>query len=214
MNKLILKLSEVELIEFVADNNIDFERIDYCCGGVKAYFINEKEERLCIGQESAGLFFEALITPLKKSVNNKLQLHESLTQNLGVLWNEKFQGKSGFFMVPTLSGKGKYWIGLDYEIWEVSDGINQYVTTWLYNDHEGNIILEVTKFYKWSIREPELEDPSFETYEEFMKDYKPLIHRIIPHDVAVQWLGQAMKIHRSFFSTEENYQNLCKILKW
>jgi len=130
------------------------------------------------------------------------------------MWNEKFQGKSGFFMVPTISGKSSYWIGLNYEIWETSNNTNPYVTTWMYNDSEGNIIFEVTKFYKWSLREKEPEDLDFITYEEFIKDYKPLIHCIIPRDLAIEWLKQAMEIHRGFFSTEEDYQKLCKLLNW
>ena len=83
MNELILKLSETELIEIIADNNISLKEVDFCCGGVKAYFIDK--HRLRIGQKSAGLFFEALIGVLKKVVDGKLQLHESLNQNLGLM---------------------------------------------------------------------------------------------------------------------------------
>ena len=73
---------------------------------------------------------------------------------------------------------------------------------------------EVTKFYKWSMQEDDLDDPEFETYDEFMKNFKPLIHRIIPHNIAVQWLEQSMKVYRGFFSTEENYLRAYKELNW
>ena len=218
MNKLIFKLSENELIQITADNNIDIEKIDYCCDDVNAYFLSNNEEQLYIGQDSAGLLFEAFIGVLKKAIDGKLQLDESLTQDLGLMANEYFRDLSRenpkFVKVSTPDGSSRYWIGLNYEIWDVSGGADHYVNTWLYNDHNNNIIFKVTKLYKWSFREDEPEDPSFIIYDEFMKDYKPLIHRIIPRDVAIQWLEQAMKIHRGFFSTEENYQNLCKMLKW
>lgn len=214
MNELLLKLTESESLKIITKNNINFDEIDFCCSELQVYFLNIKENQLQIGQESAGLVFEAFIKRLKKSINNKLQLHESITQNLGIMWNEKFQGKSGFFMVPTPSGKSNYWVGLDYEIWETFNDINPYVTTWMYNDYNGNIILEVTPFYKWSVQEQEDDDPDFITYDEFMKNYTPLIHRVIPREIADAWVEQAMKVYRGFFSTEENYIRACKENNW
>jgi|GEM_PF-2289904 len=71
MNELIFKISELEFIKVVTDHNIDFKKINYSCGEVKAYFLNDNENSLCIGQESIGLFFEALIGVLKKALNSK-----------------------------------------------------------------------------------------------------------------------------------------------
>lgn len=218
MNTLILKLSQNESIKIITEENIDFNQIDFCCSELQAYFISAKEELLCIGEQTAGLLLEAFIGVLKKAVDCKLQLHESIKQNLGFMSNEYYHNspyeKPEFIMVSTSDDSCQYWVGSNYEIWAVSSGSNQYVSTWMYNDDEGNIVFEVTKFYKWSLREKEPEDLDFITYEEFMKDYKPLIHRVIPRDVAIEWLEQAMKIHRGFFSTEEDYQKLCKMLNW
>ncbi len=216
MNKLTLKLSENELIEIVTDNNIDFKKIDFCCGNVKAYFVNE--QRLRIGQQSTGVFFEALIRILKQVIDIKLKLHESLTQDLGFMYNDYFHDlpnkKPKFIMVLASDSSSSYWVGANYKIWNTNKDANPYVTTWMYNDHEGNIIFEVTKFYKWSMQEDDLDDPEFETFDEFMKDYKPLIHRVIPRDAAIAWLDQAMKVYRGFFSSEENYIRACKENNW
>jgi len=213
MTELIFKLSEIEAFK-IATDNIDFKEVDYCYDEIQAFFVSKNEKQLCIGEQTTGLFFESLIRVLKKAVDGKLQLHESLMQNLGVLWNEYCQDKPELFMIESSDGSSTYWVGIDYKIWSTYVNTNPSISTWLYIDNDDNIIFELTKDYKWSFFPDDLQDPEFITYNEFMKDYKPLIHRIIPRDVAVQWLEQAMKIHRGFFSTEENYQNLCKLLKW
>ena len=130
--------------------------------------------------------------------------------------NEYYQNKPGFFQVPTPNSSSTYWVGFNYDLFSsFGDGITP-VTTWLYNDKDNNIILEVTKDYRWHFMQLEdtPEESEFITYEDFMKDYKPLIHYMIPHDVAIQWLEQLMKVYRMFFSTEENYQKACKRLNW
>ena len=216
MNKLLLQLSKNELIEIIADNNIDFKKVDFCCGDMKAYFVDKQQLR--IGQQTAGLLFEALIGVLRRVINGTLQLDESIIENLGLMYNEYFHDlplkKPKFVMIPTSDGTSRYWIGYNYQIWSTYKDANPYVNTWMYNDSEGNIIFEVTKFYKWSTQEDDLEDPEYETYEEFMKKFKPLIHRVIPRDVAIEWLDQSMKVYRGFFSTEENYIRSCKELNW
>ena len=211
MKKLIFQLSEFEYLKVITKNNIDFEKIDFCWDEIEIYFIGQ--QKLLIGQQAVGEFFESFIGNLKKVINNKLQLHESITQNLGVMWNEKFQGKLGFIMIKASDGKSMYWVGLDYEMWAVFNNINQYVTTWLYNDKDTNIIFEVTPFYKWSVQEREPEDLDFVTYEEFMKDYQRIIQRVIPREIAIAWLDQAMKAYRSLFDNEEDFLSACKEFK-
>lgn len=214
MNELLCKLSEFESIKIVTKSGNAFNKIDYCCSEVQAYFASEQQLR--IGQGSAGEFFEHFIKRLKKAIGEKLQLHELLTQNLGFMQNQYYQDKTGFIRVPTSDGSSTYWVGFDYEIWEAFNDAKPPVSTWLYNDFEGNIILEVAKNYPWHfiILEGEPEDPDFITYDEFMKNYKPIIHRVIPRDVAIECLDQAMKAYRELFSSEEKYQNMCKENNW
>ena len=218
MNSLILKLSQNESIKIITEENIDFNQVDFCCSELQAYFISEKKEQLCIGEKTASSFLIAFIRNLKKVIANELQLHESITQNLGFMENEDCHDypheKSEFFMIPSFSGKSTYWIGMDYRIFSTYNTTKPMVATWMYNDHASNIIFEITPLYKWSFFPDNPEDPDFITYDEFMKDYKPLIHRVIPRDVAIAWLEQTMKVYRGFFSTEENYIRACKENNW
>lgn len=216
MKELVLQLSDLESIKIISNDDIDFNEMNICCDEIKAYFINKYKLR--VGQDVAGDFFESFIKKLKKVINNKLQLNESLTKNLGFMQNEYYhepsRDKPGFVKILSKSGESKFWVGLNYQIWETFADANPYVSTWIYNDDNENIIFEVTKNYKWhfTILEGISEDPEFINYEEFMKDYKPLIHRVIPHNLAVQWLEQVMNVYRDFFSTEEDYIRACEEL--
>ena len=210
MNELIFKLSESEFIKVMPECNIAFEKVDYCCSEITAYFI-DKNKQLKIGQQTAGEFFESFIKKIKKVINNDLQLHESLTYNLGFMQNQYYQDKSGFSMVSTIHRSKPYWVGFNYSVWSTYGDANPLVSTWLHNDLNGNIIFEATKDYPWHFIELEGEPDSLEfiTYDEFMKDYKPLIHRIIPRDVAITWLEQAMKAYRGLFKDEKDFIRAC-----
>ena len=207
MTELIFKISENKFIKIVPDYDLDFNKVTMC-DDLKVYFVNERQLR--IGQQSAGLIFDDFIECLKKAIHHKLQLHESLIHNLGFMENEyshEYSHKNpGFIMISSPSGESSYWVGSNYNIWRTFADANPYVNTWMYNDHEGNIIFEVTKFYKWSMQEDDLDDLNFITYEEFMKDYKPLIHCIISHDVAIKWLEQAEKWYKIIYDNEQNLQ--------
>ncbi|MBV8661184.1 MAG: hypothetical protein JO129_03515 [Candidatus Dependentiae bacterium] len=217
MNELICKLSDLESIKIATCDNIDFKKVDFCCSEVKAYFIGEQE--LCIGLQTTGEFFEPLIRNLKKTIENKLQLHESIIQDLGFMGNEYSHTlpnkNSKFFMVPSPSGESTYWIGSRYQVWETYADTTPHVKTWLYNDYNGNIILEVTPLYTWYMRERKANNLNFITYKNFMKNYKPIIQRTIPRELAIEWLNEVTKIYRGFFKKESNFiQEYNDIFKW
>lgn len=194
MNYDVLKLNEFESIKFITEDNINFNKLDLCCSEVLAYFIHEKNKQFCIGEKTAGVFFDMLITRLEKAINNKLYLEKSLMQDLGIMYNEYCHQlpniDSKFLMIPTKSKETTYWIGLDYKVWSTYNTTKPPFSTWLYNDEKGNIILKITKDYPWLFLPDDLDDPDFITYDHFMKNYTSFFTRIIPKDVAEQWLKQ------------------------
>ncbi|MBP6869623.1 hypothetical protein KBC04_01970 [Candidatus Babeliales bacterium] len=217
MNEIVFNCSMLEFIKVVSEEEFHFAKIDFFCSKVTVYFVSHNNEFI-IGQESAVEIFQSFIGNLKKTINNNLQLDKSIIKNLGLMenqyWNESQFQKKEFIMVNSSDGSSKYWIGSRYEIWNFNGKGSQSINVWLYNDDNGNIIFEVTPLYQWSFLPDEPENPDFQTYEEFMKDYKPLITRVIPRQVAIEWLGQAMKVYRGLFPTEELYIDFCKKLGW
>ncbi len=218
MNKLIFTLSENESIGITTEDHVDFDQVDFCCTEIQAYLLKKQEPQICIGQDTAGDFFMILITNLKEAIINNLQLDKSIDQNLGHMYNqyshEMPHQSSKFVMVPTSDNSSTYWVGSNYQIWSTYNTAKPMLNAWLYNNQDGEIIFEITPTYKWSFFPDDLSDPNFITYDEFMKNYQPILQRVIPHDVATQWLDQAMKIYRTFFTTEEDYIRACKENGW
>ncbi len=218
MNNTIFRLSEYESIKVTTEDNVNFDQVDYCCTELEAYLFNKQEQQFCIGQATAADFFLGLIPALSKSLTNNLQLHESIKQNLGFMENKYCHEipnySSDFIMIPSRDNSTTYWVGSNYQIWSTYNTAKPMLDVWLYNNHAGEIIFEITPTYKWSFFPDDPSDPDFITYDEFMKNYQPILQRIIPHEVATQWLDQAMKTYRTFFETEEKYLNACKENGW
>lgn len=137
---------------------------------------------------------------LIKALNNELQLHESITQDFRYLNNiflehnqeRALDDNDDDYWLPCPGfvypeDNCWFWIGMNYQVWRHRPWV-----TWMYNDKNGNIILEITPEYpylftngKRKIKKP---------FQEWLKSYKPLVVRIVPVEVAVQWLEQANKI--------------------
>ena len=198
-NKIDFKLSDTESLEFVSDG-LPIDQV-YMCRNLEIYW-REENFLLHIGTKSAGdmaLFAEHF----SAVIDGNLRLHSSIQQDLGYLWNEELQGNPGLFYVSEKDEKSSYWVGLNYFL--CSNGrIASRITTWLYNDEQGNIILEATPVYKWSMLEYDPADGfPFVSYEDFMKDYKLIFKKIIPKQVAQRWLLQAQQLYEVFYENEQ-----------
>jgi hypothetical protein len=128
---------------------------------------------------------------LTKALANKLPLHKSIKKNIGYLWNEYLQDKPGF-VYKTVDGFD-YWVGQSNLLWNTPSTVKPETATWLYNDNNGSIILEITPTYPWHFVEPKEGEVKI-PYEQWIMQYKPLIIRIIPREVAEQWLKQAQDL--------------------
>jgi hypothetical protein len=139
---------------------------------------------------------------LCKSLNKELTLHSSITLDIGLLWNKVLQHqRSGLFYIN--ADQRKMWVGCQYILWETRGSMKS-LTTWLYNDHDGSIIFEITPNYPWEFEGAE-QDSNFIPYEEWIKSYKPFLIRKIPIEVARQWLDQATSVLNKI---EENMARL------
>lgn len=94
--------------------------------------------------------------------------------------------KDEFVCEQSLSSS--YWTGMKYHVWS-----SQSFISWIYNDHQKNIIFEVTPFYPFMYPNAETE-LNYIAYEEWIKNYKPYIVKILSKKTALQWLNQANSI--------------------
>lgn len=199
MNKILqLNLTSKELIVF--ENKLSLNKL-HCCDHINIYFKNNNDLFIgIISSHDLNDFRDMLI----KSLNNQLQLHPSIQQDIGYLANEEYDGNSTLkFIYYDLEDK-PYWVGIQYTLWQISGSIRPNLTTWLYNNEKGEIILEITPDYPWHFMDPEPEEV-FVAYEQWIKDYKPLLICTIAHEVAKRWLAQVEHLIEAFEKKEKNH---------
>jgi hypothetical protein len=80
----------------------------------------------------------------------------------------------------------KFWV------WSVAD-IMHGAETFMYT-RNGQLYLEIGKIYPWLYDEPDLSDSNFMSYDEFMKNYKPIAVEKISKKTAQQWLEQCNRL--------------------
>jgi len=129
---------------------------------------------------------QALSEKLEKSLKNELPLHESINQDIGYLCNEYYNDDTDF--IEKKYNNRFLWIGYDNYIWEFSSK-DQGSTTWLYNDREGKIILEITPDYPYFFCDPK-ETLNYIPYKEWIQLYKPYLTITLPKIVTKKWLMQ------------------------
>lgn len=195
----------------MCNNNVifkidDHERIVIELNSIEQVFYYDEVQIKWFGSQSFLLTDDCLLYLVRQfkgmllwALNNELQLDESIQENLGYMWNRLLHGDSGF------KYKDEFWVGLNYSLWETPGNVNPVLTTWIYNDIKGNIILEIAPDYRWHHMDPKPGE-KFISYEEFMKNYKPYIVRIIPKNVATRWLAQAEHLLQTI---EENQKMVC-----
>jgi hypothetical protein len=137
---------------------------------------------------------------LSRALDNKLQLHDSIKKGIGYLDNVRIDYEYHQFdededkdwepcpeLAYELQDGYPCWVGFRYNFLACSD-----FATWIYNDKNGTIVLEITPQY-----------PHFDakdtskvriSYDGWLKEYKPLFVRIISPDIARQWLQQADQV--------------------
>ncbi|HLJ31366.1 MAG TPA: hypothetical protein VKU36_02930 [Candidatus Babeliales bacterium] len=65
--------------------------------------------------------------------------------------------------------------------------------TWIYNDQNGNIILEITPAYPYFYCDKK-EEPNYVSYKKWIKNYQPYVIAEIPRSTALGWLKIAEHI--------------------
>ena len=181
-------LDEKEKIVLESQDN--FDELD-CCYKGKITF-QKNNINILLSEDVIRDAMENLNFLLKKSLNKELYLHKSITQDIGFTYNQYSNdlrkddlSLMNNFMYNEL-GKDKIWVWDKHYLWAGN------FVTWIYNDNDGNIILEITPLYPYF--DDEKKNTFYISYDEWIKNYKPYLIRKIPMEIARQWLTQANEI--------------------
>ena len=193
MIKFLLKVDVVEYIEM--EFPVPPEEMFYMDKIFQKFYVNKTWYNLS-HLDALGILRDRWIDILKAILANQRPLKIG-TRGLGYEWNQITAQEIRY------CDRGNYWWGISYI---VGGGFNgeKYTSGWLYNDEQGQIIFEVTENYFWHF-EDESEGEHYITYQEFMKNYKPLITRIIPHEVARRWLAQCEHLLEQICENEKKW---------
>ena len=186
INTFTFSLNQYEKLIISLKNQNDI--IDCCYEA--SIVLNQNNEKVIIGNSTVFIYAELLKNKLILALSNKLQLDSSITRDLGYYWNQDLNEEDPKLFY--LNDKdGKYWIGINHFLWGTAGGSERKFAAWLYNDSVGNITFQVTPLFSGTLVDW---DDSIEVkaYQEWMEtSYEPFFTRIIPKDVAMQWLDQA-----------------------
>ena len=139
---------------------------------------------------SVQYYLEIFEYQLQKALSNDLQLHSSLTEDIGLLYNKYKKKPLNFVHAKSKNGIAA-WVGDRYELWGYG-----LCTTWIYNNNNGSIMFELSNIYPGFFIEcvPKQEQKNIVPFKQWIQDYKPYFIQEISQDVAQQWLRQVKSV--------------------
>lgn len=190
-NNIVFNLNDTEKIIIKLEDHIS---LVHCCYQEFIVFKQNNNEYL-LAKDSIRFKLQCFVSILSKALENKLLLHKSIISDIGYSYNEHRQGKAGFVFEKDGNNDYETWVGYKYLLWGYE------ATSWIYNDNKENIIFEITPRFPGKATYPDPAEQFSEDqianslwYEEWIKDYKPILIRVIPRATAQQWLDQANQI--------------------
>ena len=141
-------------------------------------------------QETVSLTKDCLLSSLRDfknklelSLHGNLLLHNSITEDIGYIWNKVLRGETENIVFNTKN----IWVGKKHKIWESPSNMRPKLAKWIYNDANGKIIFHIT---------PELVNItsiSKKKYIEWIQTYQPFFKSVISQNIAQAWLDTTQK---------------------
>lgn len=187
-NEIVFPLNESENIVMRLEKSLD-EANDYTNASL---FITHGEDEYYLGNDKIWFLSLSLRDTLTPALINEFELHESVIE-IGYDFNESLQNKPDI-VKEELKGCD-VWVGLKHFAFAGNDLVG-----WVYA-RNGELFFQVTPVYTGSGFAPitgeycpAKDGDQIAPYEQWIKDYRPLISRVISKDIAYQWLEQVRDI--------------------
>lgn len=174
---------------------------------------SSNNKKTVIGRAYSFDLTDNLVEFLSDALDNKLFFDERVYLNIGLMWDmfsSPEESKPVLLQYAAQQGlKGEL---LDQEyvrnlVFSAHAGTKKHKRTFIYNNEFGEIVLLVARQFFW--KDDPLDSDRFDTsesaldeYVTFLKNYKPFLKRIIPREVAQQWLLQAKFLDELFRENE------------
>lgn len=140
MNITKYKISDTQYLQINPDECIHEDDCQFCAQIDMNYVDKKNKVNIKFGYEGARSFYYYIVESgiFQKLIEGKHTLDVSITDDVGLEWNEYFANKK-----KSTKASEYHWSSNSHK------GIRPYYSSWLYNDEKGNIIFEITPFYPW-----------------------------------------------------------------
>jgi hypothetical protein len=187
MNITKYKISNTQYLKINPEECIHKDECQFCARMDIDYIDEKNNINIKFGYEDASDFYNFLVKSkrVQKLLKGILSLPNNIINDLGFEYNQFTEGKQEFndaFLE---------------HLWFSNSSKRPYYDSWLYNDEDGNIILEITPFYPW-FNVTKKTNPEKISYKEWIKDYKPVVKTIIPKESLKQWIKQADEFGKKY----------------
>lgn len=150
----------------------------HCCTQIPMiYSAKSQDILLSIGSVKTNMYIFAKL--LRKALSGTLQLDASIQKNIGYLYNQDLHEERGDLKYEDF-GALAFWVGQSYQLWAYQSA------SWLYNDKNGDIVFEITPLYI-----PKKQNFDVQEYQDFLKNYAPILIKIISKATAQELLHKA-----------------------
>ena len=194
MNKLLtLNINQMTCLQFLTEVE-DTTCSDLCNTDFSVWLKGKCDLELCLRPRDIGFDLYYYADHIQQCLyNKKAPKGLEVPFDLGLLWNEHTQN----IILAEEAGhpfKSWKWAGSGLLFLEnKSQGMNNCMT-FLYNDDQCNIILQISAAYPWFFKDapsPELNI----SYKDWLPAYKILYKTIIPRKIAQKWVKQLNKLY-------------------
>ncbi len=163
-----------------------------CCMEGSIKFIVKNQE-LLLSKDAIYHDNERFRVALSRALYQNYQLHASINEDIGFLYNEQLQNRPG--LAYEKDKDGNHWVGYNNLLWANDSA------AWLYTDKDGSIILEITPVYPGRYDDILVDNNKSIPYDAWIQTYKPYCIIKLPREIARKWLWATDTLHRKI---EEN----------
>lgn len=186
MNILKYDISETQYLLLDLPEQLDCDECEFCKEFIVHYVDKSNSLNIPVGNTTISDLYSSLSDPKQLLLGEDI-LDETL-QDLGFESNQFNARKQN-----VEKGFKYYWMG------NFDKATCSYYRCWLYNDVDGNIVLQITPFYPWFSWFKDSKDcPGKIPYSKWIKNYKSIVKVIIPKERMQQWAIQADKLGEKY----------------
>ena len=154
------------------------------------FYLKYNQKSLCLRRVNVGYDLYYIAEHIQQCIDHQkmLPLGFSKSIDLGILCNEHTQK----IILAEEAGKPLEtwsWLGSSLHFLENKGASFQSCETWLYNDADGQIVMQVNTVYPWFYKEAPSKDLEI-SYDDWLPSYKILYKTIISKNVAQMWIKE------------------------